>query len=73
MQMIIPAMDPTNIFSSLKHLEMKMDMSSRKHGLLCLVSFLDAAPFLEKFIVHVSSLFHRFNILNRECWKEENC
>ncbi|XP_051200777.1 uncharacterized protein [Lolium perenne] len=52
-QMIIPARDPTNKFSSLKHLEMKMDMSSRKHGLLCLVSFLDAAPFLEKFIVHL--------------------
>lgn len=52
-QMIIPARDPTNKFYSLKRLEMKMDMSSRKHGLLCLVSFLDAAPSLETFIVHL--------------------
>ncbi|CAM0910827.1 unnamed protein product [Alopecurus aequalis] len=52
-QMIIPARDPTNKFCSLKHLEMKMHMSSRKYGLLCLVSFLDAALFLENFIVHL--------------------
>jgi hypothetical protein len=72
MQMIIPVRDPTNKFYSLKHLEMKMRMPSRKYGLLCLVSFLDAAPLLENFIVHVSSL-HRFNSLNKQCWKKENC
>lgn len=52
-KMTIPVRDPTNKFCSLKHLEMKMRMSSKKYGLLCLVSFLDAAPFLETFIVHL--------------------
>lgn len=54
MQMVIPTRDPRHRFHCLKHLQLKMIMLSKKYNNLCLVSFLDAAPFLESLIVHVS-------------------
>ncbi|XP_066161304.1 F-box/FBD/LRR-repeat protein At5g53840 isoform X2 [Oryza sativa Japonica Group] len=52
-KMVIPTRDPRHRFHCLKHLQLKMIMLSKKYNNLCLVSFLDAAPFLESLIVHV--------------------
>ncbi|KAL6654157.1 hypothetical protein ACP70R_007622 [Stipagrostis hirtigluma subsp. patula] len=48
-----------NRFHCLKHLQLKMMMRPKGYDLLCLVSFLDAAPLLEALTVHPSAILRQ--------------
>uniref|UniRef100_A0A0D3HMM1 Uncharacterized protein n=1 Tax=Oryza barthii TaxID=65489 RepID=A0A0D3HMM1_9ORYZ len=65
-EMIISRRPPSNRFHCLKQLELKLQDISTKYDLLFLAKFVDAAPVLEAFVLHLEDIEEPFCYMEKE-------